>query len=480
MVKALLFGMPDISSRFNLIISVPNLGITSLAGNVDPSVCDIKVADLLQVSNNWQNYVLNALKEYSPDLVGISFMSFQYKTAIKLSKIIKDYNKNIKIVMGGYHPTLMYDEMPNIPDFQDIDFIIRGEGEATFSELVNALNNGTGFENINGLSYKNKDGFHHNPPRELLDLNTIKFPNRDARLIKTGFKAFDLPSDAVETSRGCTYKCKFCSISKMYGRNFRTYELDRVIADIKNTQKYGAKAIFIIDDNVTLDINRFEELCEEIISAKLNKVHYLIQASVKGIAHSEKLAQKMADAGIGTVFMGIESVKTDKLEYLNKKSTTYDETKKAVKYLRDNNIIVSGGFITGMPDDDKKSMKDVFDIAWELKLDLPIFFILIPHLKTEIRDELLADGLITNLDDYSKYEGVESANVRTKYLSSKDLERITNKMYFDYIVNYKYFIFNQVRKNYPKYFWFKSLSLIPSVIKDMINMHKTKKESLIS
>jgi hypothetical protein len=107
MIKALLLGMPESSPRFNVVMSVPNLGIVSLAGNVDPTICDIKVADLFPVKN-WESYVMDILRECTPDIVGLSFMSFQYRGAIKLSKIIKDYDKNIKVVIGGYHPTLMY------------------------------------------------------------------------------------------------------------------------------------------------------------------------------------------------------------------------------------------------------------------------------------------------------------------------------------------------------------------------------------
>lgn len=475
MIKALLLGMPESSPRFNVVMSVPNLGIVSLAGNVDPTVCDVKVADLFPIKKNWEDYVLGILKEHSPDIVGLSFMSFQYRGAIKLSKLIKDYDKNIKIVIGGYHPTLMYEEMSESPDFQNVDFIIRGEGEGAFRELVESLNKDIGYEKIDGLSYKENGKFYHNPPRELLDLDSIQLPNRSSRLITKGFTIYGLPSDSLETSRGCTNKCKFCSISKMYGRSFRTYEIDRVIADIKNAKEHGAKAIFISDDNITLDLRRLETLSEEIVNNKLNSLHYIVQVTVKGMASSEKLVQKMADAGIKSAFVGIESVKKDNLDYLAKSSSNQEDTKKAIKYLRDNNIITFGGFILGMPDDDEKSLWDIYDAAWELKVDLPVFSILIPQPKTEIREELLAQGLVINADEYHRY-GLFSANIKTKYLSSKDIDRITSDMYFKYLVNLKYLWFNQIRKTFPCYFWKSVFGQIPYVIKDAVNMIRAGKD----
>jgi len=465
--------MPEYIPRFDLLVSVPNLGLASLAGNIDPNVCDVKIADLLPVRNKYNEYVLKLLKSYWPDLVGLSFMSFQYRSALKIAKIVKDYDKNIKVVAGGYHPTLMSDEMLESPKFQDIDFIIRGEGEETFRELTNALNNGTDYENIAGLSYRDAKGNHHNPPRELLDLKSIKLPNRDARLITKGFRGLGMPMDSVETSRGCTNKCKFCSISKMYGRSFRTYEIDRVIADIKDARDHGAKFIFICDDNVTLDVNRFEDICDAIISAKLNSINFFLQASVKGMSHSRKLVQKMADAGFKGAFLGIESTNESKLQMLQKTSTTSEDTVKAVKYLRDNGIMVAGGMIIGMPDDDEKALWETYQVAWDLKIDLPIFFILMPHLKTELREELLAQGMVEDVNEYYKHEGF-SANVRTKYLSGKDLERIASEMYFKYLADIKYLRFSLLRKKFPFFFWKLALGQIPNILWDAVIINKDK------
>jgi radical SAM superfamily enzyme YgiQ (UPF0313 family) len=452
MIKALLFGMPDSTPRFSVFMSLPSLGLASLAGNVDPTVCNVKIADLFPVRHRWEEYVRNLLKEQSPDIVGLSFMSFQCSNALKMAKMIKEYDSKILVVMGGYHPSLMYEEIAESPDSQFIDFIVRGEGEATFSELVNALNSGTGYENIRGLSYKANGTFIHNSPRELLSLDSIQLPDRNARLITKGFSIFDMSSDGVETSRGCTYNCKFCSINKMYGRSFRTYEIGRIIADIKDAQKHDIKALVITDDNITLDLERLEMLCEEIIASKLNTMHYIVQATVKGIAHSGQLVKKMADAGVRMVFLGIESYSKTELDFLRKKSSTEEDTRKAVKYLRDNNIVSWGGFIVGKPDDDEKSLWDTYNFAWELKLDMPAFSILTPYVKTEIREELIEMGLVTNVDNFDNYEAL-TANVRTKHLTSQDIERILRKMYDAYLVNPRYIMFTQIRKQYPKYFW---------------------------
>ncbi|MEK7397952.1 MAG: radical SAM protein, partial [Candidatus Poribacteria bacterium] len=278
MIKALLLSMPDVVPQFHMASCLPNLGIVSIAGNIDASICDIKVADLVLARKNPESYVLSVLREQSPDVVGLSCMSLQYDSAIKFAKLIKGYDKNILVVIGGYHPTLMYEEISSSPDAQFIDFIVRGEGEATFSEFITALNSGKGYDKIEGLSYKANDRFHHNPPRALLSLDDIKMPKRDARLLKKGFHALGSPSDVVETSRGCVYGCKFCTIKYMYGRSFREYKVERVISDIKDAREHGAKSLIFADDNITLNLRRLDTICDEIISAKLNSIHYIIVA----------------------------------------------------------------------------------------------------------------------------------------------------------------------------------------------------------
>jgi len=459
--------MPNSIAKFDVATKVPNLGLISIAGTVDSSICDVKVADLVLVKQKAEEYVRKFLQIHQPNLVGLSCMSFQYSTAIKLAKLVKEYDKNILTVFGGYHPTLMYDEIARASDSEYVDFIIRGECEITFNELVHAINSDLGYDNIAGLSYKVNGSFFHNPPRELIDLNTLQLPRRDVRLLKKGFHGFGVPLDTIETSRGCTHNCKFCSIRRMYGRNFRQYKIDRILQDIRNVRAYGAKSVGMADDNITLDVKRFEEICEAIIDARLNDMHYSVQASTRGIASNEKLAQKMGDAGVQLVFLGIESVTQANLNFLGKSYAVEHDTVKAVQYLKDNGIIIAGGFIVGNPDDDEEVLWDTFRLSRKLSIDMPIFFILTPHAKTAIREELLAEGLVTNPDDFSRYHGF-AANIKTKHLTTQQLNDIVLQMYEAYYSNAHYLKFSRIRKLYPGHFWKTVFSVMPFAALDRI------------
>src|SRR5205823_6579286 len=149
-----------------------------------------------------------------------------------------------------------------------------------------------------------------------LDHGDVRPPNRSARVL-TGYTVLGRQVDIVETSRGCTYDCSFCSIIEMRGRNFHTWSFDRVIADIADARDHGARAIFIVDDNITLNVARFLGLCRAIRSAGLHKIDYIVQGMTSAFAASgDELGQAMRDAGFRYVFLGIENVLDQDLAFL--------------------------------------------------------------------------------------------------------------------------------------------------------------------
>src|SRR5438876_2754453 len=200
-----------------------------------------------------------------------------------------------------------------------VDYIVRGEGEVTFRELLRALERDGGFDRVRGLSYRDGDRWLHNPdrPPHRLEDDEIRLPNRGARVLQ-GYTLLGRQVDVVETSRGCTYDCSFCSIIEMRGRNFHTYSFERVLRDIRDARDRGARTIFLVDDNITLNVRRFEQLCHAITEASLNTLDYFVQAMTSSIAsHGETLAPLMRRAGFRYVFLGIENILEGDLHFLS-------------------------------------------------------------------------------------------------------------------------------------------------------------------
>ncbi len=436
-MRILLLAMPDATNNFHRMISIPNLGLNSLAGSLKGRGHDVRVLDLVLVRTHIRKYLQNYLKEFSPHLVGISAMSFQFESALITMNIVRETVPEAKILVGGYHASLLYEEMVSLPG-HPFDFILRGEGEAGFKALTEVLakreNGNKQLKDVPGLSYFDAEegGFRHNKRGELADLTTLPLPDRDARVLKD-FRYLTRKVDAIETSRGCLFVCNFCSISNMYGQTFRPYPVERVIEDLKDLKSSGTESVFIVDDNITQDCERMKTLCSEISRQKLNSMEYFVQATATGIAQNPDLVKLMKEANFRVVFLGIESVLKKNLAFL-KKGNIAEKSRKAVNLLKEADIAVMGGFIIGNPDDTAEDVREVFRQAKEMQVDLAMVQCVTPYPKTELRENLLKEGLVTNKDDFSRYTGYE-VNVKTRHLSSEELNRLLNweniKMFFD-------------------------------------------------
>jgi anaerobic magnesium-protoporphyrin IX monomethyl ester cyclase len=418
-MRVLLVAMPDVASSFDRVMRMPNLGITSLAANVDGA--EVKILDLVLHSRAVSRAVRRTLAEFQPHVVGLSAMTFQYDTAKHVARIVRETVPKVRTVLGGYHATLAYDDIASDPGAEVFDFLIRGEGEAALNALVQALKNGQGWTTIPGLSYRTADGFVHNPRGPLLDLSRVHPPAREARLTN-GFRYFGRRFDMVETSRGCTRACRFCSIRQMYGSEYRRYPIPRIVADIEGAAAAGAKGIFFADDNINLDPNHFRGLCEAIVAANLSHLEYLTQADVSGFANDPGLVPLMQRAGFRGVFLGIESVNGANWKFL-RKSNPLSRTAEVVRNLRAHGIAVAGGFILGNPDDDADAIRFAFRTARDLDLDHAIMWCLTPYPGTEARADLLAEGLVANRSRFDRYNGF-ICNIRTRRLDQAELVRL--------------------------------------------------------
>ncbi len=424
MMRVLLVASHKVLVGFDRMTRLPNGGLSSIAANVNPEVAEVKIIDLVLQRHNAHPTLLNVLNEYRPHVVGLSCMIFQYAKTLELAKLTRQFDQNITIVFGGYYPTIDYDVIAENEDMQYIDYIIRGEAERSFNQLLQTLKNGGDLSAIPGLTWRKNGAAVHNEKGKLLNLDEIKLPDRDCRIMKKGFHLFGYPADVIETSRGCVFDCDFCSIKNMYGKSFRKYKIERVLDDIRDARKRGARALLVSDDNPTIDGKRYKQLCEAIIDAGLHDMRYYVQASVKGFKNTPGLAEAMVKSGARWIFLGIENESDENLEYLVKSNQfTTSEAYEVVRELKSYGAIVFGGIIIGNPEDDEQKVRANAEYARKLGMDYPIFGILTPYPKTGIRERMLKDGLVTNPDDYSKYDCFH-ANVRTRHLTPEQLFRL--------------------------------------------------------
>lgn len=414
--------MPDVVSIIihEAAVHMPGHGIACVGGNID-DCHDVFLIDLIRKRRSIRKYLTRTLKRIQPDLVGLSAMAWQFDTCMKIAKLIKQMLPEVKIVIGGYHATLMSEEIAASPEASLIDFMIRGEGEEACRRLVNALSGNDRFEEIPSLSYKKEGRFVHNPWGGPLDLSTLKLPIRDKRRLTWGYHILYSKIELMETSRGCTRSCNFCSMKHMYGRTFRTYPIDRVLADLDDIYyKRKSRWIFIIDDNMVLNPKRVIALCDAIIARKYRKLNIVVQADCISMSQNEEMVRKMAQAGFRSVFLGIENVSQKNLADAGK-GNIVTASQKAVEMCHKYGLMVIGGLIFGFPNDDEQDIIKNFQFLKDIDADAAYSQILTPYPKTDMRRELIDQGLVTNPKNYSRYSGLW-ANVRTRHLSSDRLQ----------------------------------------------------------
>ena len=430
-MKILLVAMPDSASCFDHIMELPNLALCCLAGNLEGRH-EVRILDLVKHRKRAAQALQDQMRVFSPDLVGISAMSFQIGSARKTAALCRTMKPDVITVLGGYHATIMWKEIGEGYDRRLFDYVVRGEGEEVFNQLIRTLDSHGDPEAIPGLSYRRGDEFRHNLPAPLLDLEQVRPPDRSGR-VSERFLWMGRPFDVAESSRGCTMPCGFCSIRRMYGKTFRLYPDEQVVADLRDVKARGGRGVLFVDDNVTLDGPRLKDLCLRFEQEKVNDLFIVMQASVFPIAADLGIAEAMARGGVKMVFLGIESGSERNLRVLGKTKQA-SLTGKVVRALREAGIIVIGGFIVGNPDDREEDVRATYRYVKEIGVDHGIVQCLTPYPKTELRRQLLEQDLVTNVDDLDRYNGF-IPNVRTKHLSQNDLARIMTgagiRLYWD-------------------------------------------------
>ena len=427
-MNVLLLSMPDSFEHTATVTTrMPNGALASLAGNVDGHH-RVAIADLILVPREVRQTVERLMREVEPEVVGLSIMTFQRGTARKIVALVRAIKPGVTIVVGGYDPSLASDVYED-PAW-GVDVIVRGEGDVTFRELLRALEAGLDLSGVAGVSYRRGSAFVRNPDRPVSSLTgqDVALPDRSARVL-SGYTFIGRPIDVVETSRGCTYDCSFCSIIEMRGRNFHTWSIDRVLADIADARARGARAIFIVDDNITLNVARFEALCRAIIAAGFQDVDYLVQAMTSSIAaRGETLAPLMREAGFRYVFLGIENILDEDLAFLKAAAknaqreagrSVGNATTKAIDVLHRHGMYIVGGLIVGNPSDTRQSIEANLAFA-RAYVDWPYIQHPTPYPGTPMTRDFRERDLIVS-DDVDEYDGT-TAVVRSEHLAAEEIE----------------------------------------------------------
>jgi len=246
----------------------------------------------------WNNF-RDMLRTYKPQLVSISVLSVKTPAALRLASICKQFDKNIAVVVGGDHTTILPYELLQS---KAVDFAVRGEGEYTMLELVENLSKErNNFEQIDGLSYKKNGLIVNNKSRVLInELDALPFPAVESLFGLENYRPIDL--GVVMTSRGCPYSCTYCGIANTLGRRVRVRSIANVISEIKKlNQKYDVTYFSFRDSSFTVDRNRTIDFCNRVMEEDLN-IQW--ECSTRADLLDDDLISKMKSSGCVMIRIG--------------------------------------------------------------------------------------------------------------------------------------------------------------------------------
>jgi radical SAM superfamily enzyme YgiQ (UPF0313 family) len=371
------------------------LGLEAIAAPLQ-GAHDLKLIDHFSTKD-----LSRTLSAFEPDICAISSsFAMDVDRTLRLAEHIKSGKRQPLVVVGGHHASL------SPADFHKpfIDAMVIGEGEVTFTELVNALEHNGDLMDVPGLAL-NRDGEQvFTAQRDLIkDLDELPLPARHLSkpFRKLYFFGFEHPVAMVETTRGCPYRCTFCSVHKFFRDTVRFKSPERVVEELANL---GENKVFFCDDNFFIDVHRALQTATLIKEHGIRKRYYIQARSDTIVSHSE-LIPLWKDVGLEAVFVGFECTNEEGLRIINKRNTIANN-EKALEILYSHGIGVTASFIVN-PDDTAEDFANLRRYIERLRIKTIQFSVLTPFpgtdLFTQVRDKIVAkkcelfDGLHTVL-----------------------------------------------------------------------------------
>jgi anaerobic magnesium-protoporphyrin IX monomethyl ester cyclase len=406
----------------------PPYGILQLAEFLESKNknVDIEVLDCQAQSLDWKA-LEKRVESFNPNIVASSALATcNTYAAVRTLETAKKVKPNVLTVAGGQHFTATAQE--SLETYPEIDVIVRGEGEQTFVELVQATNKNSPFSRIKGISFRHNGKILHNPSRPLIEnLDGLPFPAYhfvENFLHKYHFTAMAGPKTRyalVEGSRGCPHRCTFCTQWRHWEGRWRCKSPKRIADEFEFCyENYGSRFLWLTDDNFGLG-KRAEELSEEIIRRGISDdIMWFMQARCDDVSKHSEVLPKMRKAGLRWVLLGVESHSSSTLQKFNKK-TKPENAKVAVKLLHENDIFAQAMLIIGERKDTVESIAGLREFVNELDPDLAIFAILTPFPGTEVFEKAKRNGWIEDFN-WAHYDMVH-AIMPTETLSREDVQR---------------------------------------------------------
>jgi len=374
------------------------------------------------------------------DVVGLTAMTPTISTAMSIAHHLKQANPDLTIILGGAHATLLPDE--TLATTPEIDVIVRGEGEETIIELLQALEDKQPLDNISGISYRANGKVLSTATRTTnIDMDSLPFPAYHLlpwqRYKPHPPHGLASPFAAIVTSRGCPYHCAYCS-KPVFGSKFRAQSPERVVEEVAYLQeKFGVKEVAFYDDVFTLDKKRAHAIAEAIIRKGI-KIFWTCEARVNLV--DKDLLRHMKRAGCYAIAYGIESASPEILKTLHK-DITLEQVEEAVRSSREAGLQTIGYLMLGSPGETPETIRQTIEFAKKLKIDFAQFSVTTPFPATELYNLYMQERQNEIPWESFVYAGSDSQMTpvfESSSLSRNDLKYWTRRAYREFYLRPAY------------------------------------------
>ncbi len=373
---------------------VPPLGLLYIAAVLEKAGHAIQIFD---ADPEFQESMIKEIKDFGPELIGLSFLTVAYERAFNLCKTLKKELPDVKFCAGGVHTTVKpQDTLKEM----DLDFIVVGEGELTMEDVCNRLDKKESINDAKGIMYRENGEVVENERRELIqDLDSIPFPARHLIDMAPYLKPpgiirgyAEKNQTTIVTSRGCPFKCIYCGSHNIFGRRTRRRSVKNVVDEIAHLKKtLDIRGVYYCDDTFTLSSKWVKEYCKDLNSRDF-EIKWGCQSRVDQT--DRELMQTMKGSGLVQLDFGVESGSEKILKVLGKGGAgdRTSQIKQSFALCKELGIRTLATFIIGNPEETKADIDESFQVAKDIQADYTAFYFLTPYPGTDIYDMAIEKG----------------------------------------------------------------------------------------
>jgi radical SAM superfamily enzyme YgiQ (UPF0313 family) len=386
----ILLIQPNLSEGigFRLAASPEPLHLEMIAATVPEH--EVRILDM-----RWDRNLEATLADFQPNMVAITTLTPEVYTAQDILQRVKSFSDEIFTVVGGHHATLLPEDF----FLPQVDAVAIGQGEIMFPELVRAVADRRSLEDVPNLVWQGPGGtcIGNGRSDRRIDLGSLPLPRRD---LTAGYRSeyfflFDQPDTSIATSRGCPFRCNFCSVHEFYRGSTNQMPPWRVVSEIATIT---TDHITFVDDNFLVNHDR-EHIIADLIRAEGIRKRFSMECRTDSIVRHPELVEKWVRVGLYAVLLGLEGG-SDRILKSVGKSASIDTNNRAIKILQDHGVIIWGAFLVD-PDWTADDFKQLRDYVSEKKITHTQFTILTPLPGTQLyRDRY--EELLTH--DYSCFD----------------------------------------------------------------------------